>query len=431
MAAAIPITLGRTCIPRSCVAPLSETPPSLKRPGCKNPVGATTQDRLSALFALGAQEGPKDDRTHDSGNLAVPIQPAAPTPRPTQIGIMLQDPGVAEAHVDVVTLDLAAEGNRPASKDFELVFPLEPGPQGNYVYDLSHRESLLPASVLGNLQRSFDIFTSYCDQVPPTWANGQQRLPIYPDYGVGLEAHYAGGGMNESEAGLYFFHQGEAYTGMSGEIVCHEGGHAILDRFRPKYRRQGGLEAEAFGESFGDVLSMLVNLKDPKIADQVARQTGGDLSRHNVVSDFGEQFGQALKPDGPPWLRSAINSYRWEDPEGLPPQPTQPDQLSKEIHSFSQIWTGAVYDMMGAMVAEKIQAGAAPAAALADAAEDMLKIYGKMISRTAPLGDFRYEDMAQSMVQADQLLGGRWGERIEKTFQDRHILPAPAESRTS
>ncbi|MBT9582065.1 hypothetical protein IV102_01880 [bacterium] len=372
-----------------------------------------------------------------------PNRPMPSAAQSAQFSLKRQDPSVKGSQIDWVSLQVEVKDHNLQSADFELTDRLEANRQGQYVYEVQDPERFVPASILANLQRNFDLFKTYCDLVPPNWSSGQVRLPIYPDYDQGFNCFYSNGhSANMHQPGFYFFHNRDpitrqmVYAGMSSELVAHEQGHAILDRFRPQYNEPGfwSFEGAAFLEAFSDVFCLLMHLKMPGMAAQVIEETGGDLCRHNSISDLAEEFGTGInhrieamggKPDhnGGPWLRTAINDQVWVDPAQLPKQPTRsPQELWADAHSFSQIWTGATYEILQKMTARLSQSGLSPTGALEQANEELLKIYGKFVSKTAPTQKFSYRDAALSLLEADRLLGREWGVLIEEVMIRRKIL---------
>lgn len=363
---------------------------------------------------------------------------------PTDVNFMLQDPTV-DHPVDTIKLNLQGTA-KPTSEDYTLSVAVKPDKDGAYKFDPKDVKNFLPMTILANAQRGFDTFIKYCDNVPATWATGQKQLVIHPDDGVDFNAYYNREAYQGVEPGTHFFHDTDPktkqvlYSGMSGEVTSHEGGpgHALLDRFRPNYFSTFSPDPAAFHESFGDVSAMLVQLTDPKIVAKVAAQTGGDFSKHSIISDTGEQLGTGINDyvesqggpknyTGGPFVRTMINDLKWVDPNTLDSDPNaDPEHLSTEPHDWSRLWTGAVYETLGKMVSTNMAGGQDAAAAITSANEDLLKIYGKLISVTSPEGDFTYKDMANSLVKADELTGGKWGSVIKDVFTDRRILPASA-----
>jgi hypothetical protein len=232
---------------------------------------------------------------------------------------------------------------------------------------------------------------------------------------------------------LHFFHATDTKTGQtiwssdSAEVVSHENGHAILDGLRPSYLGSFTPDAGAFHESFGDVMAIMVGLQDDNVVRKVVEQTGGDLSKSNVVANLGEQIGVAMNDNagsnvtGGDYTRTALNSFTWQDPSTLPDR-GGPTELGSEVHSFSRLWTGAVYDVLRGIVDENRAKGMQPFDALRAGGNELLKLYANLF-KTAPQGSFTYRDMAKALVAADQQFdNGQHAALITKVFTDRKIL---------
>jgi hypothetical protein len=377
---------------------------------------------------------------------------AAGTFTPTKIGMIKQDPSVSDVPMEIVTLGVS-RGDKPATKDYAVTDSVKANADGNYVLDpKTDPTGFASVNVLANLQTGLDAFLPYCDadKTPASWWTlGPKQLNIYAfdrkdepnaffnpmpfvDHGHIVKAGTHFGVFQDPVT------KETVYAAHSGEVTGHEGGpgHAVLHRFRPNYMRSANSEVRAYHEAFGDVSAMLTQLKNPAVLDAVARQTGGDLSKHNAISDLGEQFGVAINNfviaqggpkdyTGGAFVRTAINDLKWADPSTLPdrPDPKHPEQLSSEAHDFSRLWTGAVYSILGQAVKDRMANGEEAKSALANANEDLLKIYGKLTSNTSPEGDFGFADMARAMVKADSLVGTKLGPIINAEMTRREILP--------
>ncbi|MFN8610921.1 MAG: hypothetical protein U0931_25490 [Vulcanimicrobiota bacterium] len=385
------------------------------------------------------------------------IQPAtfaAPgKPQPTRVAMNPQDP--ATMTTETVSLSIS-RSDKPSTKDYQVTDKVKADSRGEYVLDRkADPNGYASMNVLANLQSGLDAFLPYCDRdkTPGNWwPDGPQKLDIFA-YDRQNEANAFFNPFTFDDHGKRVppgVHFGvfadpktneKIYAAHSGEVTGHEGGpgHATLHRFRPNYIRSMNPEVRAYHEAFGDVSSILTQLKNPRVLDLVAGQTGGDLSKHNAVSDLGEQFGVAInhlveaqggpkQMTGGDYVRTAINDLKWQDPNTLPPRPNpkNPGQLSREAHDFSRVWTGAVYGVLARATALRMSQGAQAKEAIASANEDLLKIYGKLTSNTSPEGDFSFADMAQAMLQADQMAGTQLGEIIQSEMNKRNILPTDA-----
>ncbi len=303
--------------------------------------------------------------------------------------------------------------------------------QGKYVYPTTdprfHAANAFAASA-----RTIGVFENALGH-PIPWSFGEQRrLEIKPDQGNRLNAYY-----NPAEGSLNFFHGADPVTGKdvysadSGEVVAHETGHAILDAMRPRYLHAWTPDAAAFHESFGDVMAMLVSLHDDRVLDRVVQETGGDLRKPNLVAAMGEELGMAINHisgkdrTGGDFTRNAINDFKWSEPSELPYNPP-PDQLGREAHNFSRLFTGAVYDVLAQMTADNQAAGQSPRQAIRAAGEELLKLYAGLM-KTAPEGSFTFREMAGALLAADREANqGRQQNTLTEVFKHRGILNGAA-----
>lgn len=298
---------------------------------------------------------------------------------------------------------------------------------GSYVYEEEDRR-FFAANSFAAVVKALDVFQSAYGE-PISWATGKPELEVTADAGKMLNAYYS-----RQDGGLFFWHDTDPVTGQvvhsaaSGEVVAHEAGHAILDALRPGYFSTWSPDPGAFHESFGDILALLVSLKDERVLDRVVEQTGGDLSKPNLAAALGEQLGSTINHaagknvTGGDYTRTAINQFVWQDPNTLP-DTGPPEQLTPEVHNFSRLWTGAYYDMLKGIVDQSLAAGQSPREAIARGADESLKMLGRLL-RFAPEGDFRFADMAGSLIQSEQELNqGKYTDLIKRVFLQRKILP--------
>ncbi len=328
--------------------------------------------------------------------------------------------------MDAGTTTVANVGAGPSTDKARIKSTVAPV-NGNYVFETADTR-FLAANALAAVSKAIDTFeTAY--GAPVKWAFSSPQLAINHDAGEMLNAYY-----QRNSGSLNFFHATDKVTGelvrsgASGEVVAHEAGHAILDGVRPGYLSSWSPDPGGFHESFGDVLAMLVGLKDERVLDKVVEQTAGDLGQQNVAAHLGEELGMAINHQvggnatGGDWTRNAINDFKWQDPKTLPAN-AGPDKLSREPHSYSRLWTGAVYDIIKDITNENLAAGQGAKQAISGAADEMLKLYGKMM-KLAPNGSFAYKDMAQALVKASEdVSGGAHTGRIRSVMAERLILP--------
>ncbi len=131
--------------------------------------------------------------------------------------------------------------------------------------------------------------------------------------------------------------QERVYTCRSFDIVAHETAHAVLDGLKPQWLladappQTGGLH-----EAFGDLTAIFLTLSQLDLCDAVIAQTRAQLHDKNFLSDVAEQFGLALGTTV--GLRNADNDLTL-------------GQAGTQVHAISQVFTGAMYDVLADMFA--------------------------------------------------------------------------------
>ncbi|UVW29654.1 hypothetical protein [Massilia sp. H6] len=129
------------------------------------------------------------------------------------------------------------------------------------------------------------------------------------------------------------------YTCRSFDIVAHETAHAVLDGLKPLWLQAdappqtGGLH-----EAFGDLTAIFLALSQLDQCEAVIAQTKAHLHDQTFLSDIAEQFGMAL--GGTTGLRNADNDLTL-------------GQAGTQVHAISQVFTGAIYDVLADMFAHE------------------------------------------------------------------------------
>jgi hypothetical protein len=127
------------------------------------------------------------------------------------------------------------------------------------------------------------------------------------------------------------------YTCRSFDIVAHETGHAVLDGLKPQWLQAdnppqtGGLH-----ESFGDLTAIFLALSQLDQCEAVIAQTKARLHDKTFLADIAEQFGLSLGTTT--GLRNADNNLTLSD-------------AGTEVHALSQVFTGAIYDILADLFA--------------------------------------------------------------------------------
>ncbi|MDO5295388.1 MAG: hypothetical protein Q4F00_01935 [bacterium] len=302
---------------------------------------------------------------------------------------------------------------------------LAPNKDGNFVFDPKDAKKYTAAASLATVAKTLATFEDAMGS-KINWAAGKERIDLNPDGGVDLNAFYS-----RSDNSLNFFHQdvhGTRYmTGASGEVVSHEVGHAILDAIRPGYLTSWQADTNGFHEAFADTTAMLMATQDDGVCELVAQQTGGDMSKPNCLGAVGEELGKAINEmvgrdvTGGDFIRNTQNDFKWQAPHTVPKNPSGIDPLTTEMHSWSRIWSGAQYDLLSAMVENKMAGGMTQAEAIKSAGKECLDLYSKTL-QLAPKTNCTYRQMAQCMLKADAQLGGNNHQFIVDSFTNRNIL---------
>ena len=125
------------------------------------------------------------------------------------------------------------------------------------------------------------------------------------------------------------------FTCRSFDIVAHETGHAVLDGLKPQWLladnppQTGGLH-----EAFGDLTAIFLSLAQLDQCEAIVAQTRASLHDKTFLADIAEEFGLALgRSNG---LRNADNDITMS-------------QAGSQVHALSQVFTGAVYDILADM----------------------------------------------------------------------------------
>jgi hypothetical protein len=280
------------------------------------------------------------------------------------------------------------------------------------------------ANLYVTIGEMINYFNRICPESPvPRWRRTNQ-LAVHPRAGVDLNAFYDG-------RSLQFFYLndsrvGTVYAADAADITAHECGHAILDCYRPDLWNVAFLEVGSFHECFGDFCAMIHGLLHEEMINHALMETQGDLSRSNVISRLAEQFGATIykiRPVGrdPGFLRSAVNDFKYIDPSALPAT-DKFDRLAAEVHSFSRVMTGAMYDLFLLFYRDQRDTGVSPIDA-AKFARDRLSRYVIKAILNAPVNAKFYESFATTMLWADITLDNRkYHDRMSEIFQARNLL---------
>lgn len=319
------------------------------------------------------------------------------------------------------------EGASLSTERVKLDASLKPNAEGEYVFDQETQpKSFTAAHSFASVVNTLKMFEeAYGQKVP--WATRSEQLTVVPDGGEMLNACYS-----RDEGSVNFFHSLDPvtnemiYSGQSGEAVSHEVGHAMLDGLRPDYLMAWSPDPGGFHEHFADMTGFLMATQDDATCEIVAKETGGDLTKDNSLSYTAEELGVAIGNSSGTdrkFIRNANNDFKWQDPSTLPHH-APPDQLGTEMHSWSQVYTGAMYDAFTKMVKRGMEEeGMTAAQAIKDCGAQFIELYAHTM-KEAPRGDFSYKQMANCMLRADrEYMGGKNQIFLREGFIGRNILP--------
>jgi hypothetical protein len=195
--------------------------------------------------------------------------------------------------------------------------------------------------------------------------------------------------------------------------VSHECGHAILDGLKPSWLlsnqppQTGGLH-----ESFGDLCAIFLALSQLDQVEAVVAQTKANLHDKTFLADLAEQFGLALgRPNG---LRNADNDLKLS-------------QVGTEVHAISQVFTGAIYDILADIFGfERKTAVKDDAAVLYEVANYLLSLLIRAIV-AAPVSNATYASVANKMLSISAADGKpvQYRNFIRNRFTLREVVTSP------
>lgn len=178
----------------------------------------------------------------------------------------------------------------------------------------------------------------------------------------------------------------EVFTCRSLDIVAHQTGHAILDGLKPRWlSRITPPQTGALHEAFADLTAIFVTLAQLDQVEAYVAMTEGDLHRKALIPALAERLGNALgRPMG---LQNADNDLRLTD-------------VSNEVNALSQIFTGAVYDILADIYAFEMRRQRAtkdPARVLLEVTQNVSTTLLKAVIE-APDAGATYTDIVNNML---------------------------------
>lgn len=302
---------------------------------------------------------------------------------------------------------------------------------GNYNYEVGtpQFDQVNSYAIVANTLSIYDKFFG----APAKWSF-PGPLSVIPHKGTGKTAYFSA-----RDRSINFFEWQSPSAGkrvttsQSADVISHEIGHAIWDGLRPRAGYSN--EAGAFHEAFGDSSALFHALDTDSNLLKALEQNGGDLRKPSLISRMAEEFGTAFNKedndpnnDDRPYYRTALNNFKYIDPKNLPDDDYPPtvgeEVLTREFHSFSRVWTGAMYRMLTSLYDGAKADGKTQLEALKTARDQLGNTWGKALQELPPSG-IKFSVVAESMLrtaarQPDKTMFDRLGD----VLVDRDILTA-------
>lgn len=300
---------------------------------------------------------------------------------------------------------------------------------GNYDYEVGtpQFDQVNAHAIVANTLFMYD---KYLGQ-PAEWSFGG-ALKVIPHKGTGKTAYFSG-----RDGSINFFEWDSpslgkrVTTSQAGDVIAHEIGHAIWDGLRP--RAGYSAEAGAFHEAFGDTSALLHAMQTESNLTTALEQNGGDLRQPSLISRMAEEFGTAfnMEDNDPnnndrPYYRTALNEFKYIDPKKLPDDDYPPtvgeNVLTREFHSFSRVWSGAMYRMLTSLYDGEKAEGKSPLEALKSARDALGETWGKALTELPPTG-IKFSVVAESMLRtAAKSDDPDTFDRLASVLVDRDVL---------
>ncbi|TMQ89204.1 hypothetical protein ETD83_39050 [Actinomadura soli] len=350
---------------------------------------------------------------------AAPAAPRAvprpvPVPAPARTGhrfmIYKQDPSVTELGARltfVPTVVLNGPTDARVRTEMQGVTPVARNVNGDFVFPMGSPQFDC-AHTFAVVRQAMAMYERHNggNPIPFAWNVGgnTDRISVFPHAGVGANAFYSR--TAKALKFLFFTPEGQppttvVHTCRSFDIVAHEMGHALLDGLKPGWLSAAGPpQTGGLHESFGDLTAIFLALAQPDQAEALIALTKANLHDKSFLADVAEEFGRALgMPSG---LRNADNDLKLS-------------QVGNEVHAISQVFTGAIYDVLADMCMFEMarqRRTKDPALVLIETASALCRLVFDAIV-ASPATGARYVDVANKMLQ---MSSGRGDPAIYRTF---------------
>jgi hypothetical protein len=273
---------------------------------------------------------------------------AEAVPTGTRVLIWKQDPGVGEIGIRKAFLP---DQVLPGPRDTRIVItglpPVSSNALGDFIVSPADAEAFDSVHTFAIVRQTLTMYQRNRGGAPLPWQwNGPTNtdpISVFPHAGVTANAFYD---RNAKALKFFFFTKPgdpptapQIFTCRSLDIVAHETGHAVLDGLKPGWLGMGNPpQTGGLHESFGDLSAIFLALSQLDQVEAVVAQTKANLHDKSFLADLAEQFGAALgRPNG---LRNADNDLKLSE-------------VGNEVHALSQVFTGAIYDVLADIFAHE------------------------------------------------------------------------------
>jgi hypothetical protein len=362
---------------------------------------------------------------------APPVPSPIPIPIPLPVGprvlLWKQDPSVAEIGIRKTFLPRPVSSG-PSDGRIKVIIagmpPVAPNAMGDFIetplttqFDAVHTFAVV-RETLTMYQRALAV-GGVAAPVPWQWNTPTAADPIqvFPRHSSMQNAFYSRTG--KLLAFGFFPKPGVPApapiicTCRSLDIVAHETGHAVLDGLKPNWiLASNPPQTGALHESFGDLTAIFLALSQFDQVEAVVAQTKANLHNKTFLADLAEEFGLAL---GLPFgLRNADNDLKLSE-------------VGNEVHALSQVFTGAIYDVLADIFAfERKPAIRDDAITLHSAAQYVMSLLLRAI-HAAPAAGATFASVANQMLIIANADGKPAAYRnfIRNRFTVREVVVSP------
>jgi len=172
---------------------------------------------------------------------------------------------------------------------------------------------------------------------------------------------------------------------------------------------------------------MVSLMQHDEIINRMLEETGGDLSKPNIVSRLGEELGAAIfhLSKGqygyvPEAIRQATNDFKYVNPSKLP-KDAPDNKLAAEPHSFGKIFLGTWYDIFTGIYKQEVQAGIPPVDAVKKARDIGHEYLIRATCAAIRVPNFHHMFALRLLVE-DQKSGSPYQTTLMKALTGRNLI---------